>query len=102
MTVLIAAAADGAGAQIIQVVGALLILAAFASSQLGTMDPHSRAYLVLNLAGSLILTVLAALGPNYGFLLLEAVWAIVSAWSLVAVLRGGSASALQHQRRDGD
>ena len=37
--------------QLVQVVGALLILSAFAAMQLGAMDPRSRVYLVLNLAG---------------------------------------------------
>jgi len=74
--------------QAIQVAGALLILVAFAAAQLGRMNTHSLAYLWLNLVGSAILAVLAAVDSQYGFLLLEAVWAVVSLWSLVAVLRG--------------
>jgi len=37
---------------------------------------------VLNLVGSIVLAVLAAAESQYGFLMLEAVWAVVSAWSL--------------------
>ena len=74
--------------QVVQVAGALLILAAFTAAQLGRMDTASRAYLWLNLVGSVILAILAAIERQYGFLLLEAVWALVSAWSLVALLRG--------------
>jgi hypothetical protein len=85
---LAAAAGSSATAQIVQVVGALLILAAFAASQFGAMSIESRAYLVLNILGSLILAVLAAATSQWGFLLLETVWAIVSAYSLVQVLRG--------------
>ncbi len=87
-TILLAADAGGAAAQVTQVVGALLILAAFAAAQFGALHPHSRLYLVLNLVGSAVLTVLAAAERQYGFLLLEAVWALVSAWGLVQLMRG--------------
>jgi hypothetical protein len=43
---------------------------------------------VLNLVGSAILAVLAWYEEQFGFLLLEGVWALVSAWSLAKVLRG--------------
>jgi hypothetical protein len=68
--------------QVIQIVGALLILAAFTAVQLERMRPDSRLYLALNLAGSAILAVLALLAQQWGFVLLEGVWAIVSAWGL--------------------
>ena len=73
--------------QAIQIVGALLILTAFAAVQFDRMRPDSRLYLVLNLVGSAILAVLAATSSQWGFLLLEGVWAIVSAWGLAAALR---------------
>ncbi|CAN5124295.1 MAG: CBU_0592 family membrane protein [Thermoleophilaceae bacterium] len=74
--------------QLVQVAGALLILAAFAAAQFGRLDQHSRAYLVLNLVGSGVLAVLAYVESQWGFLLLEVVWAAVSLWSLVEVSRG--------------
>jgi hypothetical protein len=74
--------------QIIQIAGAVLILVAFAAAQRGSMSPHSLSYLVLNLVGSLILTGVALYDWDLGFLLLEVVWAIVSAWGLARVLRG--------------
>lgn len=73
--------------QVVQVVGALLILAAFAAVQFDRMRPDSQLYLALNLGGSAILAVLAVIGSQWGFVLLETVWAIVSAWGLVAALR---------------
>jgi hypothetical protein len=50
-------------------------------------------YLVLNVVGSAVLAVDAALGAQWGFLLLEGVWAIVSLASLIAVLRHRRAPA---------
>lgn len=68
--------------QVVQIVGALLILAAFAAVQFERMHPDSRLYLTLNLLGSAILAVLAVIAAQWGFVLLESVWAIVSAWGL--------------------
>jgi uncharacterized membrane protein YccC len=79
--------------QVIQVLGAVLILVAFTGAQLDRLDPHSLRYLLLNLVGSAVLAVLAALDSDWGFLLLEGVWALVSAWSLARVLREPSIAA---------
>ncbi|HEY2714781.1 MAG TPA: hypothetical protein VGI73_01015 [Solirubrobacterales bacterium] len=68
--------------QVVQIVGALLILSAFAAVQFERMRPDSRLYLALNLAGSAILAVLAVISAQWGFVLLESVWAVVSAWGL--------------------
>lgn len=69
---------------IVEIVGSLLILVAFGASQLGRLDAHSVPYLVLNIAGSAVLAVIAAAQQSWGFLLLEGTWAIVSAASLAA------------------
>ena len=58
------------------------------------MSPRSIAYLSLNLVGSLILAVLALLDEDWGFLLLEGVWAVVSTAGLIERLRKGP--ALEH------
>jgi hypothetical protein len=74
--------------QVIQVIGALLILAGFVLAQFGVLRVESMLYLVLNFLGSAILAWLAWDDRQWGFLMLEFVWAIVSAWGIVALLRG--------------
>jgi hypothetical protein len=73
-------------AQVIQIVGALIILGAFAFNQLGDLPTDSRLYLLLNVVGSVILAILAIVESQIGFILLETVWAAVSAWSLFVIL----------------
>jgi hypothetical protein len=70
--------------QILQVIGAILILSGFTLAQAKRLDPNDYPYLVVNLAGSGILAVLALIERQWGFLLLEGVWALVS---LVAIVR---------------
>lgn len=81
--------------QAIQITGALLILAAFGGAQLGKMSTDSRVYLVLNVLGSAILAGVALNESDWGFLLLEAVWAVVSLWGLVRVWTRRSPSSGQ-------
>jgi hypothetical protein len=74
--------------QLVQVAGALLILAAYVMGQLGRLDPSTVLYQVLNLIGSTILTILAVYERQWGFFLLECVWAIVSLIALIQLKRG--------------
>jgi hypothetical protein len=69
--------------QIISVVGALLILVAYAGSQSGWIDRAQPGYSWLNLIGSVILTVVAFRAQQWGFVLLEGVWAAVSVPPLI-------------------
>lgn len=79
--------------QVIQVVGALLILAGFVLAQFRVLRVESMLYLVLNFLGSAILAWLAWDDRQWGFLLLEFVWALVSAWGIIALLRGRDVSS---------
>ena len=72
--------------QVVQVTASLLILIPFVLVQLGRLTVSATSYLVLNLVGSATLAVDAALGRDWGFLLLEAVWAVVSLVGLVSAL----------------
>jgi hypothetical protein len=69
--------------QLIQVVGAILILVAYVLAQFKYLSQHSAAYLLANLIGSIVLAVLAYIDSQWGFLLLESVWALVSGINLV-------------------
>jgi hypothetical protein len=74
--------------QLVQIAGALLILSGFVLAQFGVLDPRSPWYLVVNLVGSAVLTVDALREAQWGFVLLELVWAIVSAIGLARHVLG--------------
>ncbi len=69
--------------QIISLLGAALILAAYVAPQLGRMRPGSTAYNALNLVGSALLAYVAIVESQYGFIALEGVWAVVSLYALL-------------------
>jgi hypothetical protein len=69
--------------QVVQMVGAVLILAGFILTQRNVLDANSYLYLILNLTGAAILAVLAFQGQRWGFVLLEGVWALVAMVGLI-------------------
>jgi hypothetical protein len=73
---------------VISVLGALAILGAYAANLLGWLGPANLSYSVANLIGSGILTVIAVVDQQLGFILLEGVWALASLWGVLHVLRG--------------
>lgn len=83
---------------LLQLAGALMILAGFIAAQTGHVNPQAPSYLVLNLVGSSILTYDALHGREWGFFVLELAWAIVSAIGLVQLARGrgGQVTASAH------
>ena len=68
---------------LIQIAGSLLILVPFVLVQLRRMRTDTTAYAALNLVGSAVLAIDALHGHQWGFLLLEGTWAVVSAYALV-------------------
>ena len=43
---------------------------------------------MLNFVGSLMLAVIAVIEVQWGFILLEGVWVLVSLWGIITILRG--------------
>jgi membrane-bound ClpP family serine protease len=72
---------------LLEVVGAILILIAFALAKFRGLDRHGAVYLLLNLVGAALLTVSAATHRQWGFLLLQGVWGLVALWGLLGLAR---------------
>jgi hypothetical protein len=71
----------------VEIAGALMILVPFALNLFLGFDRHGAPYLLLNLLGSAILTVLATIHQQWGFVVLQFVWAVVALWGLIALWR---------------
>ena len=73
--------------QAISILGALAVLAAFAANQFGWIKPSQLSYALANFAGSGILTAVAIIDWQIGFVLLQGAWALVSLVGIVTILR---------------
>jgi hypothetical protein len=78
--------------QIVQIAGALLVLAGFLAAQANLLDQRSYRYLLTNAVGSAALAVTAAFNADWGFVFLEGVWALVSVHGLAERLRAATAA----------
>jgi len=82
--------------QVVSVLGAMAILLAYAANQFRLIGPSNLSYASLNFVGSFVLTAIAVIEVQWGFILLEGVWALVSLWGIIAILRGGGTSPRTH------
>jgi hypothetical protein len=73
--------------QMISVMGALARLGVYAAGQFGLADTSKPSYQVANFLGSAVLTVVAVIDRQLGFILLEGTWALVSLWGIATILR---------------
>lgn len=73
--------------QVISLVGAALILVAFAAHQTNRMRSEGAPYQWLNLLGGLCLFITAVASRQYGFIILEGAWALLSAFALLRLTR---------------
>lgn len=64
--------------QAMSLVGALMVLAAYAASQSGKLSRADISYNLLNLVGSALLGIVAVIDRRLGFILLESAWALLS------------------------
>ncbi len=69
--------------QSVSLVGALLILAGFSMQQWGRWKADDTVYLWVNMLGAGVLTVVAWIESQWGFLLMEIVWTLVSLHGLI-------------------
>jgi hypothetical protein len=82
--------------QIGALLGSLAVLAAYGASQTRRLSAASLPYIMLNLIGSGALAAVAIIERQWGFLLLEGVWALVSLWSLLQYVRGRALQPTGH------
>jgi hypothetical protein len=76
--------------QILSLLGAVQVLFAYIANQSGRLSAGSRLYSALNALGSGLLAYVALREMNYGFILLEGVWALVSVYALLFPRRMGA------------
>jgi len=68
-------------------IGAALILGAYAGVQLKSLDPHKPTALLLNLSGASLVIVSLIFEFNLAAFLLEAAWVVIAVWGLFVWLR---------------
>ena len=64
--------------QLIGIIGALLVLSAYLGLQRGWLRADDRLYDILNFFGAGMLAYVAIIDRQYGFILLEGVWALAA------------------------
>lgn len=76
--------------QLVSLAGAALILAAYLALQRGWLPREDRRYNALNFVGSALLAWVAVGDGNWGFIVLEGAWALLSLPPLVRPPRSGA------------
>ena len=75
--------------QVVSIFGALAILGAYAADQIGWINPSRLSYSVANFVGAGVLTFVAVVDEQIGFIVLQGAWTLVSLWGIVRNLSSG-------------
>lgn len=79
--------------QAASLLGAALILLAYAAHQSGRLGRESLSYHVINAAGGVILLGVALDASQLGFILLEGAWTVISLYAIARSLKGRARGA---------
>jgi tetrahydromethanopterin S-methyltransferase subunit H len=68
--------------QAAQLTAGAIVVAAYAAVQMRLIDPLRPLNLVANFAGTAVLATVAVIHQQWGFVLTNGFWALISLWSL--------------------
>jgi len=83
-------------AQLIQIVGALLNMGAFALLHFEIAPSSALRYLIPNWLGSVLLVMSAYADQQWGFLMLEGAWVLVTGYAIAARFTGRKSRVTTH------
>jgi hypothetical protein len=83
-------------AQLIQIVGALLNMGAFALLHFEIAPSSALRYLIPNWVGSVLLVMSAYADRQWGFLMLESAWVVVTGYAIAVRFSGRQSRTTSH------
>jgi hypothetical protein len=83
-------------AQLIQIFGALLNMGAFALLHFEIAPSSALRYLIPNWVGSVLLVGSAYVDHQWGFLMLEAAWVLVTGYAIIVRMMGRESRSTPH------
>ena len=86
--------------QVVSVLGALAVLAAYVANQLGWIRPSQLSYALANAVGAGILTFVAVVDRQAGFVVVQGAWTMISLLGIVRALRGDAGREGSSPSRD--
>jgi hypothetical protein len=82
--------------ELIQIIGALLNMGAFALLHFEIASSSALRYLIPNWVGSVLLVASAYVDRQWGFLMLESAWVLVTGYAVTAKVLGRQARTTTH------